>query len=380
MRSAETCPPLAIPLTESPFLEEALASRRPEEQALLRGFADRGYLVVDLGLPDFDDLAASVIAALENRYPKLDRRIAEAWYFCPEVRQITAAPRILETLHLLYGRAPFPFQTLNFDRGTQQAAHSDTIHFHCVPRHFMCGVWAALEDVDAENGPLFIYPGSHRLPDYTMTDLGLEPRVENYGEYEKLVTWILEASGLSREELHLKKGQAVIWAANAFHGGTAIRDRRRTRHSQATHYYFEDCLYYFPMNSAVFAGKVSMREAIDIARGHFVRPRYHGREIRLYDHPYIWTYERPLPDWISDAGQLTVDAKSEEDLDLMRLRIWAMEGTITFLREEIRKVGEDNRRKDAYIRRRNEELAYKIARKLTKTWRALLGRPADESA
>jgi ectoine hydroxylase-related dioxygenase (phytanoyl-CoA dioxygenase family) len=36
----------------------------------------------------------------------------------------------------------------------------------------MCGVWVALEDIDMGNGPLIYYPGSHRVPEVTMKELG----------------------------------------------------------------------------------------------------------------------------------------------------------------------------------------------------------------
>ncbi len=380
MSLREASPPLAIPFAESPLLESALPALAPVERSLVRTFAEQGYLVLDLDLPDFDRLAREVLDTLGSHYPPDDRRVDEAWYFCPAVRAIASAPKVLDTLRLLYGRQPFPFQTLNFDHGTQQAAHSDTIHFHCVPRYFMCGAWVALEDVDADNGPLFIHPGSHRLPDYTMTDLGLDAVKSAYGEYEKRVAEILAAKGFPREELHLRKGQAVIWAANTYHGGSPIRDPQRTRHSQATHYYFDDCLYYFPMGSEPFAGKVTVREAIDIASGRFVKPRYCGREFHAADYPYVWSYERPLPDWVDPPREPETADAAGEDPEVLRMRVRVLEKTVTHLREDARKileenalVYEDNRKKDAFIQKRDSELAYKIARRLTKTVRAMFG-------
>lgn len=403
---------LAIPFAESPLVESSLQALGAEQRELVRSFAARGYVVLDLDLPAFDQLASEVIATLAPHYPADERRIDEAWYFCPAVRTVASAPRVIETLRLLYGREPIPFQTLNFDEGTEQAAHSDTIHFHCVPRFFMCGVWVAFEDVDERNGPLFMHPGSHRLLDYSMTDLGLDASGKAYGEYETRIARILETSGLPREPLHLRKGQAVIWAANAYHGGSPILDRSRTRHSQATHYYFDDCLYYFPMGSEPFAGKVTMREVIDIRSGRFVQPRYCGRALHVNDYPYLWKYERPLPDWVSDAGDSAIVEAPHEDPDVLMRRIRILEETVEYLRadsyklraenalvhEDNRKlrdvhapvyaenqalraenalVHEDNRKKDAFIHKRNDELAYKIARRITKASRALFGRQPD---
>ena len=50
-------------------------------------------------------------------------------------------------LFSLYGREPFPFQTLNFPYGSRQHYHSDAVHFNSLPKGFMCGVWVALEDI-----------------------------------------------------------------------------------------------------------------------------------------------------------------------------------------------------------------------------------------
>ena len=45
------------------------------------------------------------------------------------------------------------------------------------------------------------------------------------------------------------KGDIIIWHANLLHGGAPQKYRARTRHSQVTHYFFENCQYYTPMNS-----------------------------------------------------------------------------------------------------------------------------------
>jgi hypothetical protein len=176
-------------------------------------------------------------------------RILDGWRKHKRVRQLAIIPEILAFLEDLYGRKPLPFQTLNFKMGTEQWPHSDTIHFDCKPPGYMCGVWIAFEDIDDTNGPLLYYPGSHKLPQYTMQDAGLEPGPEQIPGYEAFVGEVIEREGLQPSYATIRKGQALIWSANLLHGGAPQNDKSRTRKSQVTHYYFEGCKYWTPLLS-----------------------------------------------------------------------------------------------------------------------------------
>jgi ectoine hydroxylase-related dioxygenase (phytanoyl-CoA dioxygenase family) len=176
-------------------------------------------------------------------------RIQDVWKINEHVKALALSRPALALLEGLYGRRPLPFQTLNFLRGTQQAPHSDAIHFSTIPEGFMCGVWVALEDIDMENGPLVYYPGTHKLPYVRPADFGVEAKWENYPSYEHYVADLIEREGLEPEYGTVKKGQAIVWAANLLHGGAKQSDRSRTRLSQVTHYFFEGCRYYTPMAS-----------------------------------------------------------------------------------------------------------------------------------
>jgi hypothetical protein len=77
-------------------------------------------------------------------------------------------------------------------------------------------------------------------------------------------------------QFHAKKGQALIWAANLLHGGSAQKDLKRTRYSQVTHYYFKGCSYYTPLGSVPFLGKIFHREIIDIRTGEVVPNMVNG--------------------------------------------------------------------------------------------------------
>ena len=271
------------PLVDSPFFEARLAAAQlPERvQAMARFYRENGYLVLDFEFPDFERVAARVIAQLTPHYD--DVRVQDAWSFNADVRAVALHAPILELLRQLYGREPFAFQTLNFRVGSQQPLHSDAIHFNSMPERFMCGVWVAFEDVDDTNGPLVYVPGSHRLPIYKYDELGVvgseAPKHYESAHFEQLWERLPEACGLERKTFRPRRGQALIWAANLLHGGAKQRDAKRTRHSQVTHYYFESCAYWTPLSSDPFLGRVAYRTPMNIATGRPMRNVYANRDI-----------------------------------------------------------------------------------------------------
>lgn len=222
----------------------------------IENFQRDGLLVLDFELEE--PLLDGVIASVEPFYQRSKAgspysngtRIQDAWRFDAGVRRIALEKRVLRALRELFGRKPKAFQTLNFPVGTQQRTHSDTIHFNSQPSGYMAGAWVALEDVDENNGALIYYPGSHRLPEITMQDVGVPPSYDHYREYENYIQAMVEEKGLRAARGVLKKGQVLIWHANLLHGGGSHPDKSRSRHSQVTHYYFAGCRYYTPMNSS----------------------------------------------------------------------------------------------------------------------------------
>lgn len=296
--SATAFPPLDSPFTDR--LLGCIAPDHPLRDHAVR-FARDGYTVLDLGLADAAALAERIVRDLAPRYPAAPRRIFDAWMQQDDVRALAANERVLELLRFLYQREPIPFQTLNFDRGTGYSSHSDMVHFYSFPHRFMACVWVALEDVDGDNGPIFCWAGSHRLPDYSLNDAGLVRGFDEWARFEHFSEALAHASGLERREVHLRRGQALIWAANMLHGGTPVRDPRRSRHSQVSHYFFADCTWWIPGGSDLLLGKPCLREVIDVRRGCFVTPRYHGANVDLAAFERVWRYPRPLPEWVVAA-------------------------------------------------------------------------------
>lgn len=258
----------------------AIAAYTPAQRAVFDEFADQGYVVIDLEIPKFEVLAAATIADLATSYDA-SGRIQDAWRRSAHVRRIATDAPVMASLKLLYGRDAFPFQTLNFDRGTEQATHSDTVHFDSSPPGFMAGVWVALEDIDANNGPLHYFPGTHKLPHLTLADAGvLGSQGRGYDLYDShyvpMIRDFTERGGFERREASMRRGQALIWAANLLHGGSPIREPGRSRHSQVTHYYFNGCTYFTPLYSDPHIGRVKRRYPIDIRSDVHVDNSYLG--------------------------------------------------------------------------------------------------------
>lgn len=285
-----------VPSIESPFFSEIFAQL--DLPAETRRMADElhthGFTIFKFPDPDFDRLAELIKQALHGQYDwafydrigfekGLGLRIQDAWTSNPDVGRIAANQTILDLLSTLYGRRAFPFQTLNFPVGTQQHFHTDTVHFSSVPERFMCGVWVALEDVTEDSGPLFYYPGSHRWPIYANDQIGRmvagSGGTPTQSSFEPLWEALVKTHGVEPVTFLPKKGEALIWTANLLHGGSRQLDKSRTRWSQVTHYYFEDCAYYTPMNSDPFYGLIDFRRIHDIRDGSIVENSYLGEEI-----------------------------------------------------------------------------------------------------
>lgn len=273
-----------VPHIESPFFASLFADADPELAALAGTLARDGFAVIDFPDPEIGARAERIKRALAPCFDmegfragrEHSLRLQDAWQFEEDVRAIACNSEILNLLSRLYRRRAFPFQTLNFPFGSQQRAHSDSVHFSSYPERWMCGVWVALEDIGEDNGPLVYYPGSHRLPVLDNAALGIDPAslvgvYDRYPLFEDTWERMIAALDLKPLRFHARLGQALIWTANLLHGGEAHKNRARTRWSQVTHYLFEGCGYYTPLGSDLFRGTILLREPFDITTGKTVK-------------------------------------------------------------------------------------------------------------
>jgi hypothetical protein len=284
-----------IPLVESPIFATLLANSdlSEAEQKIAVALNRDGYAVIDFPDPQIDERIARIRAALAPELGIDDSdaasnkqsgpgRIQDAWKTHADVRAIAANSEILGLLSRLYGRNAFPFQTLNFPVGTQQDLHTDSVHFSSIPPRFMCGVWLAMEDIHEDAGPLNYVPGSHRWPMLDncvigRTGHGSRPESAQLPFHNAWAALIKEYHAETKK-FHARKGQALIWCANLLHGGSFQIDPRRTRWSQVTHYFFDDCIYYTPAHSDEYLGKLDVRQITSIDDGLPKPNMYQGAE------------------------------------------------------------------------------------------------------
>lgn len=137
------------------------------------------------------------------------------------------------------------YTSLYFERGSEQALHRDSPLFATRPPGRYLGVWAALEDVDARNGPLVVVPGSHLLPALDVESMGrklygdpkLAPATSEAGwdMYQSAVQAQAAAADLSALEVHVRRGDVIVWHPLLLHGGAPHRSPHRSRRSLVMH-------------------------------------------------------------------------------------------------------------------------------------------------
>ena len=283
-----------LPWVESPFFSDIIKTKNiPEEDKKLASeYYENGFIVLsNIFTNELIDQIKSEMndTGFNENFPiqtfRNNIRIQDLWQYSDSVKELACHPKIMDTLKMLYEREPVPFQTLNFKVGTQQKAHSDTLHFSSLPARYMCGVWVALEDITEDNGPLFYYPGSHRNPEYNFSDFKNtteDTSYENYPEYETFMEDLMEKSSYKKKKFLAKKGDALIWSSNIIHGGSPVEDPQSTRYSQVTHYYFENCIYYTPMLSNMVTKELFIRRnLVDIKTGQIAEQNFNGNNAQL---------------------------------------------------------------------------------------------------
>ncbi len=227
-------------------------------QSKIRQFVTDGYTVLENYFPESATTALNaeidrLLDSGETGFNYTGRKI----FNLPEQSDVAESffrhRPLLEILSFLLGKPALPFQSMNFTAGSEQRAHSDSIHMMTEPPGYLIATWIALEDCTEDNGPLFYYPGSHRLPIITTEHYNSGNTFFTIGEnsnrrYENKMAEVIAENGLQKQLFVAKRGDVLIWHANLLHGGSPITRPGATRKSMVCHYFAEGVFCYHEMS------------------------------------------------------------------------------------------------------------------------------------
>jgi hypothetical protein len=233
----------------------------------LREWIDKGFVVIEGAVANsvVDEINADVARAWTGAFPQLHveywdagtqyiapirgemahwkAKLLNLYGFSEPARRAAFASPVLAFLEVLFERPPLAFQSLYFERGTEQPMHQDTVYVGVSSPMEMVGSWLALEDIRENSGELEYYVGSHRLPEYLWDGVG--KRMPNgHPDHERYLAWIHDQAatlGLRREKFRPRRGDVVLWHADLAHGGSAQPAPDATRRSIVTHYCPVEC-------------------------------------------------------------------------------------------------------------------------------------------
>jgi ectoine hydroxylase-related dioxygenase (phytanoyl-CoA dioxygenase family) len=175
----------------------------------------------------------------------------EAWRFkfndlylmSAEVRGLALDFGLTSILADLLGDPAVLCHSHNFETGSSQPMHIDSLHMTPRTPHSLISVWVALEDVHPDAGPLLYYPGSHKIPLYTFNDGTHHASREEAADWFDYIDVQIRLRGLKEKAFMARKGDVFIWHSDLVHGGSPVADPSLTRSSLVCHYFGEtDCI------------------------------------------------------------------------------------------------------------------------------------------
>jgi hypothetical protein len=258
----------------TPWLDRDDWSRKIEalpaaQAALCRHWAETGYVIlpglipeslldtawqayeraVERGVITHAPESAGEGDLLPGRFLNPHKRVRP---FCRVAKHVG----LMDWLRLLLGHPARLLQTIASHKGSQQSAHSDSIHMTTYPLGYLAAAWIAFEDIRTDSGPLEFYPGSHRLPYVFSRDVQIsveDMKNEGYAayraRYEPFVQRLIVEHGLRPKYFEARKGDVLIWHANLLHGGSPRRDLRLTRKALVAHYFAKGAFVYHDLSA-----------------------------------------------------------------------------------------------------------------------------------
>ena len=168
-----------------PWLDQANAAAQVAKHPYLSKFSvstqeqiklwpENGYVILKncFEPEEIDAINSEIDSLLDKKkvyFRYNNKKIMFSMYASKLMHHVATDKRITDVMKFILEMPVVAFQSINFFKGSEQKAHSDSIHMTTFPPGYLIAAWIALEDVDRTNGPLFYLSGSHKLP-YLLND------------------------------------------------------------------------------------------------------------------------------------------------------------------------------------------------------------------
>lgn len=155
----------------------------------------------------------------------------------PKAMDLLLHPCLREPLRQCYDDEPEGIQTMYFYVGSEQRRHQDQYYLPAC-----MSAWIALTDVNADNGTIWVQPGSHKGHLVTAKELRHTHGQDfSIGEvYNDAVDAVFEHNqqelGLEEAPVEVHAGDVVLFHGVLIHRGGPIRKPGSFRHVMANHY------------------------------------------------------------------------------------------------------------------------------------------------
>ena len=120
------------------------------------------------------------------------------------------------------------WQSMFFDKSTSTTIHQDTWYLDTYPKGSLVGIWIALEDIDINSGPFYVYKSQNKeinKNNYNNPDLEKDKNFKkNFPIEDKFI-------------FNASKGDILIWDSYALHGAMSALNENATRKSLTAHFY-----------------------------------------------------------------------------------------------------------------------------------------------
>jgi phytanoyl-CoA hydroxylase len=168
-------------------------------------------------------------------------RVVDVYVYYEAARRALFSEPIAEFLRIVFDDPPLLFQSLTFEKGSQQQMHQDTGFVVVASPLEFAASWIALEDIRPGSGELMYFDGSHRLPEYLFSGKykhwnAKRDGEQQHSEWHASLYENAQRMGLDETTFVPSKGDALIWSADLAHGGSAVSDQTLTRKSLVGHY------------------------------------------------------------------------------------------------------------------------------------------------